>query len=99
MRRKQKRKPKCLPNGWSDRALSDVGRSAMRGKTSYKPLELSFLTVVYFFASSLYNYILSSYLPYSMAGLVKKIEINCDMGEGFGRWKMVVKQLHHLHKG
>lgn len=24
-----------------------------------------------------------------MAGLVEKIEINCDMGEGFGRWKMV----------
>jgi len=23
-----------------------------------------------------------------MASLVKKIEINCDMGEGFGRWKM-----------
>jgi len=23
-----------------------------------------------------------------MAGLVKKIEINCDMGEGFGKWKM-----------
>jgi lactam utilization protein B len=25
-----------------------------------------------------------------MAGLVEKIEINCDMGEGFGRWKMVI---------
>jgi lactam utilization protein B len=24
-----------------------------------------------------------------MAGLVEKIELNCDMGEGFGRWKMV----------
>lgn len=23
-----------------------------------------------------------------MSGLVEKIEINCDMGEGFGRWKM-----------
>jgi len=23
-----------------------------------------------------------------MTGLVEKIEINCDMGEGFGRWKM-----------
>jgi UPF0271 protein len=23
-----------------------------------------------------------------MADLVKKIEINCDMGEGFGKWKM-----------
>jgi hypothetical protein len=21
---------------------------------------------------------------------VKKVEINCDMGEGFGKWKMVI---------
>ncbi|TAQ89761.1 hypothetical protein B7494_g1936 [Chlorociboria aeruginascens] len=27
-----------------------------------------------------------------MAGLVEKIEINCDMGEGFGRWKMVINR-------
>jgi lactam utilization protein B len=25
-----------------------------------------------------------------MEDIVKKIEINCDMGEGFGRWKMVL---------
>lgn len=24
-----------------------------------------------------------------MEGYIKKIGINCDMGEGFGRWKMV----------
>lgn len=24
-----------------------------------------------------------------MEGTVKKVGINCDMGEGFGRWKMV----------
>lgn len=24
-----------------------------------------------------------------MSNLAQKIEINCDMGEGFGKWKMV----------
>jgi hypothetical protein len=30
-----------------------------------------------------------------MTGLVEKIEINCDMGEGFGRWKMVFPSAFH----
>jgi hypothetical protein len=33
-----------------------------------------------------------------MAGLVERIEINCDMGEGFGRWKMVRSFLHSSPK-
>lgn len=28
-----------------------------------------------------------------MEKIVKKYEINCDMGEGFGRWKMVCTYL------
>jgi hypothetical protein len=25
-----------------------------------------------------------------MENYIKKVEINCDMGEGFGKWKMVI---------
>lgn len=28
-------------------------------------------------------------IDHAMEGYAKKVEINCDMGEGFGRWKMV----------
>lgn len=27
-----------------------------------------------------------------MENYIKKVEINCDLGEGFGKWKMVNSQ-------